>query len=187
MHLHGSGGAPQPFLWDARHSADFAPWLSKITFAGVVKAEVRNIYVGGERVSSSYFTARTKTIFRSASAKYFVFIQVCRETYEFDEDGERYYEKAMDGFLPELFERWHALKANHVVTIVLFGRVSYDPSEIELISPECLKHNEEVGWYKDFVRPSRLSCFLQSADILHRRDISTKSASIWRRSSTPAS
>jgi hypothetical protein len=59
----------------------------------------------------------------------------------------------MDGFLPELFERWHALKANHVVTIVLFGRVSYDPAEIDLISPECLKHNEEVGWYKDFVRP----------------------------------
>lgn len=67
----------------------------QITFAGVVKAEVRNIYVNGERVSSSYFTARTKTIFRSASAKYFVFVQVCRETYEFDEDGERYYEKAL--------------------------------------------------------------------------------------------
>lgn len=146
---------------------------------------MRNIYINGERVSSSYFTSRTKTIFRSVSAKYYVFIQVCRETYEFDEDGERYYEKAMvsfslhifppldnglknsfscpcatqDGFLPELFERWHALKANHVVTIVLFSRVSYDPSEIDLISPECLKHNEEVGWYKDFVRsPLHLSC-----------------------------
>lgn len=64
---------------------------------------MRNIYINGERVSSSYFTSRTKTIFRSASAKYYVFIQVCRETYEFDEDGERYYEKAMVSFSLHIF------------------------------------------------------------------------------------
>lgn len=61
-----------------------------------------------------------------------------------------------------------------MVTIVLFSRVSYDPSEIDLISPECLKHNEEVGWYKDFVRsplsPSCSPCHRFIYGMLKRRD-----------------
>lgn len=42
-------------------------------------------------------TPRTKTIFRSKSAQAYLFIQLCREMFEFDEDGERYYEKALYG------------------------------------------------------------------------------------------
>jgi hypothetical protein len=51
------------------------------------------------KVMSALITARTKTIFRSKSAQSFIFLQLCREMYEFDEDGERYYEKALYGKL----------------------------------------------------------------------------------------
>ena len=77
--------------------------------------------------------------------------------FDFDEDGERYYEKALygqsftsaminpatdrslttfdrsryhSGFLPELFQRWKDAQANHVVTIILFARVFYNAAEI---------------------------------------------------------
>lgn len=87
----------------ASSSAGRLPWLilacdlcsSQLNFAGCIKAEVRSIYINRRRVPSGYFTARTKMIFRSSSAKTFVAIQVCREMYEFDEDGDRYYEKAL--------------------------------------------------------------------------------------------
>jgi hypothetical protein len=46
---------------------------------------------------SALVTSRTKTIFRSKSAQTFIFLQLCREMYEFDEDGERYYEKGLYG------------------------------------------------------------------------------------------
>lgn len=45
--------------------------------------------------------------------------------WEFDEDGELFYEKCVYGFLPELFDRWKSLGSNHVVSIVLFARVLY--------------------------------------------------------------
>ena len=42
-------------------------------------------------------TKDTKIILRSESAKYFIFLQMSREMWEFDEDGELYYEKAFQG------------------------------------------------------------------------------------------
>ncbi|KAL7417195.1 hypothetical protein BDY24DRAFT_377030 [Mrakia frigida] len=123
----------------------------ELPFAGCIKAEVRSIYINKKRVPAAYFTARTKTIFRSSSAKCYIAIQVCREMYEFDEDGERYYEKALHGFLPELFARWSKLKTNHVVTVILFSRVCYDQAELERVEGP-LYHDKDFGSYKDFYK-----------------------------------
>ncbi|KAI5450651.1 vacuolar membrane-associated protein iml1 [Naganishia albida] len=130
----------------------------KVEFAGIVKAEVKGIYVRGKRRASALVTPRTKTIFRSKSAQAYIFIQLCREMFEFDEDGERYYEKALYGFMPELFQRWKDAKVNHVVTIVLFARVYYDAQEVEYLNQlgitgrEALLHTPHAGYYKDFYR-----------------------------------
>jgi len=48
-----------------------------------------------------------------------------KEMWEFDEDGELFFEKCIHGFLPELFSKWKALGTNHVVSIVLFAKVLY--------------------------------------------------------------
>lgn len=69
----------------------------KVEFAGIIRAEIRNIYRGGKKVASGLVTPKTKTIYRSKSAQAYIFLQLCREMWEFDEDGERYYEKALHG------------------------------------------------------------------------------------------
>jgi len=70
----------------------------KITLAGgAVRAEVHGIWRGSHRFSSGIVTAKTKTIYRSKSAQVYIFIQLCQETWEFDEDGQRYYEKIVHG------------------------------------------------------------------------------------------
>ncbi|KAI9090277.1 hypothetical protein DFS34DRAFT_585200 [Phlyctochytrium arcticum] len=96
----------------------------KITSLGI-RAQIKDVVVGGRKVACAYITENTKTIFRSETAKYFLFVQMSREMWEFDEDGELYFEKCVHGFLPQLFARWKDLGANHVVSIVLFARIYY--------------------------------------------------------------
>ncbi len=77
-------------------------------------------------------TMATNAVYRSFSAKITIFIQVCRELWEFSGDGERYNEKVVHSFLPELFEKWREANTNHTVTIVLISRVFYDESRTRL-------------------------------------------------------
>lgn len=68
----------------------------KINLAGgAIRAEVHAIWRGGDRYSSGIVTSKSKTIYRSRSAQVYIFIQLCQETWQFDEDGERYYEKVV--------------------------------------------------------------------------------------------
>ncbi|KAJ3159387.1 vacuolar membrane-associated protein iml1 [Geranomyces michiganensis] len=94
-----------------------------------IRAQIKDIVVAGKRASCGYITENTKMIFRSETAKYFIFIQMSREMWEFDEDGELYFEKCVHGFLPQLFAKWKAAGANHVVSIVLFSRIYYQTAE----------------------------------------------------------
>ena len=100
----------------------------KIWSMRTIKASVRNVYVNGEKVQSAFFAASTKPIFRSESARYVLFIQMSREMWDFDTSGsgEIMFSKAINGFLPELFKRWHDMNAKHLVTVVLFTRIEYD-------------------------------------------------------------
>lgn len=93
----------------------------------------------------------TKAIYRSFSAKITIFIQVCRELWDFSGDGERYSEKIVHSFLPALFSKWTEAGTNHTVTIVLISRVFYDESEIDYAAGPLQKDEREV-WYKDFYK-----------------------------------
>jgi hypothetical protein len=48
-----------------------------------------------------------------------------KEMWDFEEDGELFFEKAVNGFLPDLFQRWKEIGVNHVVSIVLFSRIFF--------------------------------------------------------------
>lgn len=102
-------------------------------------------------MSSGYVTPRTKTIFRSLSAKVTIFIQVCRELWQFSGDGERFYEKIVHSFLPTLFSKWREAGTNHTVTIVLISRVHYDAMELEYAAGP-LRRDDDGRWYKDFFK-----------------------------------
>lgn len=76
---------------------------------------------------------------------------MCRELWQFSDDGERYFEKLVHSFLPALFEQWRALNTNHVVTIVLISRVYYAQSELELAAGP-LRKDDNGNDYKDFFK-----------------------------------
>ena len=40
----------------------------------------------------------------------FVFVQVSSEMWEFDPNGDMYLDKAVDGFLRDLFSKWKVIK-----------------------------------------------------------------------------
>ncbi|KAI9848065.1 MAG: vacuolar membrane-associated protein iml1 [Sclerophora amabilis] len=135
----------------------------KILFMGTIKAQVRHVYIRGEKVSSAYFNSDTKPIFRSESARYVLFIQMSKEMWEFDTDGsgEIIFNKVISGFLPELFRRWKEMNARHLVSVILFTRMIYEKdsvpsfaSEKELNVPgHPAKHNkEEEKPFQDFYR-----------------------------------
>lgn len=96
-------------------------------------------------------TPKTKTIYRSLSAKVTIFIQVCRELWQFSGDGERFYEKIVHSFLPTLFSKWREAGTDHTVTIVLISRVHYDATELEYAAGP-LRRDEDGRWYKDFFK-----------------------------------
>jgi hypothetical protein len=58
----------------------------------------------------------------------------------------------MIGFLPELFNRWTNQSNSHLVTIILFGRVYYNPEEVTYLE----QHNLQLGLIKDYAgRPCK--------------------------------
>jgi hypothetical protein len=103
------------------------------------------------QVSAGCMTSSTKAIYRSLSAKTTIFIQVCRELWEFAGDGERYNEKIVHSFLPTLFAKWREAGTNHTLTIVLISRVYYEESEIDYAAGP-LRRDEQGNWYKDFYK-----------------------------------
>lgn len=95
--------------------------------------------------------SRTKLVYRSLSSRATIFIQVCRELWEFAGDGERYYEKVVHSFLPALFTKWREAGTMNIVTIVLISRVFYDESEIEYAAGP-LRQDDDGRRYKDFFK-----------------------------------
>lgn len=100
----------------------------RLAFIGTIKVLIKNIYVKGQRVQSAFFSASTKPVFRSESARYVLFIQMSKEMWDFDTDGsgQIMFDKVVNGFLPDLFKRWQQITARHLVTIVMFTRLEFE-------------------------------------------------------------
>jgi hypothetical protein len=81
-----------------------------------------------------------------------VFVQMSREMWDFAEDGELYFEKAANHFLPVLYRKWQQMEATHSVSLVLFSRTFYPhektceqlgiPSEQLLTYPDGRKYQD---------------------------------------------
>ncbi|CAK3870518.1 vacuolar membrane-associated IML1 [Lecanosticta acicola] len=87
-------------------------------------AEVKQVYIAGREVESAIsIHPHTKPIFRSGCARYAILVEISQEMLENWTNGELMYERLVDGFLPELFQRWESLKVKHQVSIICFGRI----------------------------------------------------------------
>uniref|UniRef100_A0A8C7M763 DEP domain containing 5, GATOR1 subcomplex subunit n=1 Tax=Oncorhynchus kisutch TaxID=8019 RepID=A0A8C7M763_ONCKI len=126
----------------------------KVEFAGI-RAQASELWVKGEKVTCGYISEDTRVVFRSTSAMVYIFIQMSCEMWDFDIYGDLYFEKAVSGFLSDLFAKWKERYCSHEVTVVLFSRTFYNAKTLEEF-PEILRgsirQDHEGRFYEDFYR-----------------------------------
>ncbi|XP_024945563.1 GATOR complex protein DEPDC5 isoform X2 [Cephus cinctus] len=128
----------------------------KIEFCGgSIRCQVYEMWSQGDRVACGVITDDTKVVFRSSTSMVYLFIQMSSEMWDFDIHGDLYFEKAVNGFLADLFQKWKKNGSNHEVTIVLFSRTFYKANSLEEFPNhmrECLQHDYRGRFYEDFYR-----------------------------------
>ncbi|XP_050310253.1 GATOR complex protein Iml1 isoform X3 [Anthonomus grandis grandis] len=128
----------------------------KLEFCGgSVRCQVYEMWALGERVACGVITEDTKIVFRSSTAMVYIFLQMSSEMWDFDNYGDLYFEKAVNGFLSDLFMKWKKNGSNHEVTIVMFSRTFYEANSLEEFPPhmrECLQKDYKGRYYEDFYR-----------------------------------
>ncbi|XP_065209009.1 GATOR complex protein Iml1 isoform X2 [Planococcus citri] len=120
-----------------------------------IRAQVYEMWSQGERVACGVISEDTKLVFRSSTSMVYLFLQMSSEMWEFDVHGDLYFEKAVNGFLSDLFQKWKKNSSNHEVTIVLFSRVYYKATNLEEFpeyTRECLQKDFRGHFYEDFYR-----------------------------------
>ncbi|XP_062870049.1 GATOR1 complex protein DEPDC5 isoform X5 [Trichomycterus rosablanca] len=126
----------------------------KVEFAGI-RAQVSELWVKGEKVTCGYISEDTRVVFRSSSAMVYIFIQMSCEMWDFDIYGDLYFEKAVNGFLSDLFAKWKEKHCSHEVTVVLFSRTFYAAKTLDEF-PESqrgvIRQDHEGRFYEDFYR-----------------------------------
>lgn len=117
---------------------------------------VSEMWNQGTTVSCGLITEDTIVVFRSPTAMIYLFIQISAEMFDFDlKKSSTVYEKAVDGFLKEMFNLWHRKNASHEVTIVLFSRCFYEAKSLdEFPEPmrDCLRQGYNGRFYEDFYK-----------------------------------
>uniref|UniRef100_A0A4W4G5K4 DEP domain-containing protein n=1 Tax=Electrophorus electricus TaxID=8005 RepID=A0A4W4G5K4_ELEEL len=119
------------------------------------RAQASELWVKGEKVTCGYISEDTRVVFRSTSAMVYIFIQMSCEMWDFDIYGDLYFEKAVNGFLSDLFAKWKERNCSHEVTVVLFSRTFYTAKSLDEF-PESqrgsVRQDHEGRFYEDFYR-----------------------------------
>ncbi|XP_051829133.1 GATOR complex protein DEPDC5 isoform X2 [Antechinus flavipes] len=126
----------------------------KVELAGI-RAQAGELWVKSEKVMCGYISEDTRVVFRSTSAMVYIFIQMSCEMWDFDIYGDLYFEKAVNGFLADLFTKWKEKNCSHEVTVVLFSRTFYDAKSMDEF-PEThrasIRQDHEGRFYEDFYK-----------------------------------
>lgn len=120
-----------------------------------IRSQICEIWAQGSKVSSGYVDDDTKIVFRSASSLVYLFIQMSSEMWDYDINGDLYCEKAINGFLTDLFDTWRRNDCSHDITVVLFSRTFYDAESLEEFPKEmreCLQVDYKNRFYEDCYR-----------------------------------
>lgn len=120
-----------------------------------IRSQICEIWAQGNKVTSGYVDDDTKLVFRSASSLVYLFIQMSSEMWDYDINGDLYCEKAINGFLTDLFDTWKRNDCSHDITIVLFSRTYYDAESLEEFPKEmreCLQVDYKNRYYEDCYR-----------------------------------
>ncbi|XP_006894877.1 PREDICTED: DEP domain-containing protein 5 isoform X5 [Elephantulus edwardii] len=126
----------------------------KVEFAGI-RAQAGELWVKNEKVMCGYISEDTRVVFRSTSAMVYIFIQMSCEMWDFDIYGDLYFEKAVNGFLADLFTKWKEKNCSHEVTVVLFSRTFYDAKstdEFPEVNRASIRQDHKGRFYEDFYK-----------------------------------
>ena len=128
----------------------------KVYLMKTIQVEVRGIFCHGRQVPSAFFESSTKPIFRSESSKIVLLLHMSREMWDFGANGtgEIMFDRAIDGFLPELFRKWQENGAHHRVTVILFTRVKYE-GHLVMPSNDSIASTANGIFQKDMPYPVR--------------------------------
>lgn len=128
----------------------------KIEFCNsTIRCQVYEMWSQGDLVACGVITSVTKIVFRSSTSMVYLFIQMSSEMWDFDIHGDLYFEKAVNGFLADLFQKWKKNGSNHEITIVLFSRTFYSASSLDEFPnhmKDCLQRDYKGRFYEDFYR-----------------------------------
>jgi hypothetical protein len=123
-----------------RHLRDTCVYVNKNLNFSCFRTTVKELVANGVQKYSGLITEHTKFIFRSRSARFVLFFQMSKEMWDYTEDGELYFEKAVNGFLPVLYKKWHAMEATHSVSLIFFSRTYF--KDVELwYAPHKIAHS----------------------------------------------
>lgn len=119
----------------------------RLLYLGSRAGTVKYIYKDGAKLVSAYIGTNTRVVYRSESAKLTFLIQLSREMWHFEENGEIMFHKLVNTLLPKIFKKWRHKSTHHSITIVLF--TSIDLTNIPWTS---LGQGERPHNRKDFFR-----------------------------------
>ncbi|XP_063171811.1 GATOR1 complex protein DEPDC5 isoform X2 [Candoia aspera] len=126
----------------------------KVEYAGI-RAQAGELWVKSEKVTCGYISEDTRVVFRSTSAMVYIFIQMSCEMWDFDIYGDLYFEKAVNGFLADLFTKWKEKNCSHEVTVILFSRTFYNAKSLSEFpeTQRCsVQQDHEGRFYEDFYK-----------------------------------
>ena len=89
------------------------------------KLRVQHMFINGAEVTSGLVQSFTKVNFRSRSARIIWMVQLSREMWDFANDGDIFFEKAMKTFFQPCFEKWQTMKAKHSLTVIYYTRTIF--------------------------------------------------------------
>lgn len=128
-----------------------------VTAVGGVQAQVQELGINGTPTISGVISERTHFVFRSRSARIIWLVQISSEMWEYDQNGDLYFEKFLNQFADPLFDRWKSLGVTHSLTIVFFARTLYldgvDPVHTpDLCCKASLQRRSDGVLYQDFFK-----------------------------------
>lgn len=97
----------------------------RVSFMGSRIGSINCLFKDGCKVFSGYIGSKTSIVFRSESAKLVFLVQLSREMWHFEENGEIMFHRLVNTLFPQIFKKWRSNNAHHAITIVLFTTVDF--------------------------------------------------------------
>ncbi|VDM39785.1 unnamed protein product [Toxocara canis] len=113
---------------------------------------VSDLWSKGEMVRSGYVSEDTRVVFRSSSSMVLFYVQMSSEMWDVDPHGDLYFEKCVNGFFPELFEKWKEQHCAHYVSFIVCSRWYFKEGLMNDEMKEKVSKDHRGKYYQDFFR-----------------------------------